>query len=115
LFCYTFMIHFFIGLALTGILYPFEMHLQDGETAIVVVKVNGIKSNEGSIQVALFSSEASFPDQQPFRTHTHILKNFKEVEITFERIPFGEYAVAVYHDKNGNNKLDTNFMGIPKE
>jgi len=27
----------------------------------------------------------------------------------------GEYAVAVYHDKNGNKEFDSNFLGIPKE
>jgi len=27
----------------------------------------------------------------------------------------GEYAVAIYHDKNSNHKFDKNFLGIPKE
>ena len=27
----------------------------------------------------------------------------------------GDYAVAVYHDKNANKKFDKNFLGIPKE
>ena len=27
----------------------------------------------------------------------------------------GEYAVAVFHDENGNNDLDRNFLGIPSE
>jgi len=27
----------------------------------------------------------------------------------------GEYAIAVYHDKNGNREFDKNFLGIPKE
>lgn len=27
----------------------------------------------------------------------------------------GKYAVAVYHDENGNRKLDRNFTGIPRE
>ena len=25
------------------------------------------------------------------------------------------YAISVFHDKNDNKKMDTNFIGIPKE
>ena len=35
--------------------------------------------------------------------------------IVLEEIPEGEYAIAVFHDENTNGKLDTNFLGIPKE
>jgi uncharacterized protein (DUF2141 family) len=27
----------------------------------------------------------------------------------------GTYAIAVYHDENSNGKLDSNFIGIPRE
>jgi uncharacterized protein (DUF2141 family) len=27
----------------------------------------------------------------------------------------GDYAIALYHDRNGNEKLDSNLMGIPTE
>jgi len=27
----------------------------------------------------------------------------------------GNYAIAVFHDNNGNGKLDRNFIGMPKE
>jgi len=30
-------------------------------------------------------------------------------------VPLGTYAVTVYHDVNDNQKLDTNWIGIPKE
>ena len=30
-------------------------------------------------------------------------------------LPAGTYAIGVFHDVNGNNSLDTNFLGIPKE
>ena len=29
--------------------------------------------------------------------------------------PAGEYAVAIVHDENGNGRLDTSWLGIPKE
>jgi len=34
---------------------------------------------------------------------------------TFDPIAPGTYAVACFHDENGNGKLDTGIFGIPKE
>jgi uncharacterized protein (DUF2141 family) len=33
----------------------------------------------------------------------------------FRDVPKGLYAISAFHDENGNQKLDTNFLGIPKE
>ena len=33
----------------------------------------------------------------------------------FNGIDPGEHALAVFHDENGNNDLDTNVFGIPSE
>ena len=30
-------------------------------------------------------------------------------------MPDGDYAIAIFHDANGNKNLDTNILGIPKE
>lgn len=34
--------------------------------------------------------------------------------LRFDGLPRGTYAVAVIHDENGNNRLDT-FAGVPRE
>jgi uncharacterized protein (DUF2141 family) len=33
----------------------------------------------------------------------------------FPGVNAGTYAISVFHDENSNGKLDTNFMGIPRE
>lgn len=33
----------------------------------------------------------------------------------FQDIPPGTYAIAVIHDENMNGKLDSSWLGIPKE
>ncbi len=38
-----------------------------------------------------------------------------KMEVTIPGIPEGEYAVKIIHDENSNGKLDTNFLGIPRE
>jgi uncharacterized protein (DUF2141 family) len=35
--------------------------------------------------------------------------------MTFDNLPRGDYAVAVFHDENMNGRLDKNIFGIPKE
>lgn len=37
------------------------------------------------------------------------------VATRFENLPRGRYGVAVWHDENGNNRVDTNLVGLPKE
>ena len=38
-----------------------------------------------------------------------------EMQFKFSVLPEGVYAVQVMHDENDNDKLDTNFLGIPSE
>ncbi|WPP50857.1 DUF2141 domain-containing protein [Catalinimonas niigatensis] len=109
------MIHLFKWLFLLGIVCPFQVNAQNKETASVTVVVNGIESKEGSIQIAFFSTKASFPDEKPYKANKLSLNESGEVTLIFKDIPFGEYALAVYQDKNDNDKLDTNLVGIPKE
>ena len=35
--------------------------------------------------------------------------------LTADNLPSGEYAIRVMHDVNGNDELDTNFVGMPTE
>ena len=34
--------------------------------------------------------------------------------VSFPALPDGSYAISLFHDENGNNRLDT-FAGIPRE
>ncbi len=34
---------------------------------------------------------------------------------SFDNLPVGTYAIAIFHDSNNNKKLDKNWVGIPKE
>ena len=35
--------------------------------------------------------------------------------VSLQDIPFGTYAISLFHDQNGNGKLDSNWIRIPKE
>ncbi len=79
----------------------------------LTVKISGLKSNTGLVQVGLFNSEGTFLKKAYKGVSSEIKSN--GATVTFLNIPKGKYAISAYHDKNSNSKLDTNFIGIPKE
>ncbi len=79
------------------------------------VSVEGVKTSNGQISVAVYDhSEGFLKFDQVYKCDS--IKARKGItHINIEDLPEGEYALAIFHDENGNNKLDTNWLGIPKE
>lgn len=79
------------------------------------IEVSGVPSSDGNIMVALYNTSDSFlkSDLVYKAGSAHAQEGITQVEI--EDIPDGEYAIAIFHDANGNDELDTNWLGIPKE
>lgn len=77
--------------------------------------IDGVLSAEGNVNVALYTSQETFLKfDKVFKAVSS--KAVKGVTtLIVEDIPDGNYAVAVFHDENGNNELDTNMFGVPKE
>lgn len=71
------------------------------------------KEKTGRIYISLFDSEEHFL-KKPFKTAVVNLKN-RINAVKMENIKQKSFAVATFIDLNNNGKLDTNFMGIPKE
>ncbi|MBW1683927.1 MAG: DUF2141 domain-containing protein [Deltaproteobacteria bacterium] len=81
---------------------------------LTVVPV-GLEKNEGSVMIRLASGEADFEsDGRAFRSAIVKVEN-KQAVAVFEDVPHGEYAIKIFHDENENEKLDTNFLGVPKQ
>jgi uncharacterized protein (DUF2141 family) len=81
------------------------------------VTILNIRSSTGTIACALFDSSQGFPGEYlRFATNINVIKiRKKQARCDFEEIPPGRYAMAVVHDENMNGKLDTNWLGRPKE
>ena len=80
------------------------------------VEIGGLRNDKGQVVCALFSSAADFPknaQKAVFRTTAPIAD--RQAVCEFHEVAPGNYAVSVFHDENSNGKLDTNFMGIPRE
>ena len=77
------------------------------------VTVTNIRETTGTIRVALYNNENDF--LKKFQEGKIVKVSGKEVTIVFDNLKKGDYAVSVYHDKNDNQEMDSNFMGIPSE
>lgn len=87
----------------------------EGEVSSFELVIEGISDIKGEVRVAVFNSEKSYGEKEN-PLHAVVLK-VKSDSVFWDEVelPYGEYAIAVYHDKNVNGKLDSNFLGIPKE
>ena len=81
------------------------------------VKILNIRNSTGTVDCALFDSPEGFPiEVLRSATNVMVIKVRKtQARCDFEDIPPGTYAIAVIHDENMNGKLDTNWLGVPKE
>jgi len=103
---------------ITSIMILFSIQFafaQNSKTGNLTVIVTGIESNEGVVKIGLYNSRENYEGKEkPFKGLKVTIENRKAIG-AFENIPFGVYAVKLYHDENSNGKLDKNFLGIPTE
>ncbi|MBV8551875.1 MAG: DUF2141 domain-containing protein [Acidobacteriaceae bacterium] len=86
------------------------------EQNLIHVEIDGLRNDKGQVLCALFSSASDFPkksEKAVARGKSDISSQHAVCE--FAGIAPGTYAVSAFHDENSNGKLDTNFMGIPRE
>ncbi|MFS4416091.1 DUF2141 domain-containing protein [Maribacter sp. 2307ULW6-5] len=81
----------------------------------VTLTVKGVGSTKGKVSAALYTDQRTWLKfDQVFMATSEAAEQGTTV-LTFTDVPQGNYAIAVFHDQNGNGKLDTNMLGIPKE
>jgi len=85
-----------------------------GQHASLVVRTVGLRNDTGSVFVALFANAADFAANRALRGGVAPISG-GSAQLVFADTQPGAYGVAVFHDENGNGKLDTNVIGIPTE
>jgi uncharacterized protein (DUF2141 family) len=83
---------------------------------VIHVEISGLRSDKGQMLCALFSSADAFPkhaDKAVARLTAKITE--RHATCDFTGVAPDTYAVSVVHDENANGKLDTNFIGMPRE
>lgn len=80
--------------------------------AKLTINVGGFNNNNGKSMVSLFKEESNIP-KEPFIQANAQIQNGKS-QIILDGIPYGEYAIIVWHDENNNSILDHKW-GFPAE
>ena len=90
----------------------FWFELSAGEIRILV---SNIEEKKGTIHYGVYNNPKLYPDESG-----KILGGFEEVSkviedgLLIDDLEESNYAIAIFHDKNSNDKFDT-FFSIPKE
>ena len=86
-----------------------------GQSGIIVVEINGCENSDGVIQMGLYNSKSGFPEFDKSYKAVVLNPSKETVVHTFTSIPAGTYAIAVWHDEDEDQKINTNWLGIPSE
>ncbi|MDA1353259.1 MAG: DUF2141 domain-containing protein [bacterium] len=82
----------------------------------VTVTLRGIENPNGVVRIGLYNKKDGFTElDKAYRGNSVPIKADLSAYTSFSKLPEGYYAIAAFHDTNTNNKLDKNFLGIPKE
>lgn len=78
-----------------------------GTTYSLTVVIPNVSKRSGQLRVGLANDEASFSGES-FRTVAVEVPASGAVTVTFDSLAAGRYAVRLYQDLNGNQKVDFN-------
>lgn len=83
--------------------------------ADLTVRLHGIRAQTGLVKIAVVGSQDAWDGKAaPVQADGAPVQG-EDATFSFKELKPGEYAVMITHDENGNDKMDTNVMGMPLE
>lgn len=84
-------------------------------TGKMIIEFPNISPNQGVVEVSVYDKSDAFlvKDQFIQKKRTQIVDG--KAQLVFENIPYGKIAVGSYHDIDGDEIYDKNFIGLPVE
>ena len=92
------------------------------------ITVEGIRSTQGTILIGLYDSLETFTraielsdkdgflnDPNRFAAVALRANAARKSAVVLTNLDPGQYAIILFHDENGNGKLDKNVLGVPTE
>ena len=101
------------SILLSTLSFTFQPSVRTGN---LIVIVKNIRNTKGQIGLSLYQSGDGFPNH-PEKALVSVFIKAKADSATysFSNIKPGIYAAAAFHDENSDKKVNSNFLGIPKE
>ena len=112
----TFLLVLWITIGTTGIALAEIPEVCSREANPIVVNVHGVRSDKGTLKAKLYGDNPDDFLRKGKKIDSHRVPAEKNTTVLCLYAPqLGTYAIAVYHDENGNKKLDLNWVGLPSE
>lgn len=99
---------------LVSLLFLFGMDNPESKGTLIV-EIKGLKVAKGNVQLGIYNKAEGFATDKTVYMGKVVKVNKTTVTVKLPSLPYGDYAIAAYHDANGNGKLDKNFFGVPTE
>src|ERR1700761_7719456 len=105
----------FVTSALSWIALDGAAVAQDGDAGnSLVVHVANV-APQGIVRLGLYT-RATYPDDNATPVASaDVSATGGETVVILRNVPAGIYAIEVYQDLNSNGRMDSNFLGLPKE
>ena len=100
----------------TGMIQPPEVSGDGIDSANVMIVVTGSASDFGSMQIAIYASEASFgsPDRNPLARSLPIIAGEAIWALSVDDLP-EEMVISAFHDENDDGEMNQNHLAVPTE
>jgi uncharacterized protein (DUF2141 family) len=99
---------------LTAIAVVNAPHANAQEAGEVSLTFSGIRTPTGALLFGLYDSEAAFKGGQPVRGDRLVVEG-ETAATAIKGLKPGRYAIKVFHDVDGDGRMDMNAFGIPTE
>lgn len=103
---------FFISILCLG-LWGFSPVPQTKGT--LILHVENIKVAEGDIWVGIYDSQEAFLVKERSLVKMVKVGRTSRISIPVNNLSYGEYAIGLFQDLNGNATMDQNYLGAPIE
>ncbi len=84
------------------------------KTGTLIIEFDGLANDKGEVLAGLYNEAKKFPKENQALRNLKAKPVNKKCAIKTDKVPFGDYALAVMHDENMSGNMDYNLI-VPKE
>lgn len=81
----------------------------------LTVKITHLIHTKGVVEIGLYDKSDHFPSPGKQFKKARVKITGTTATYEFKGLKNGDYAIATYHDENGDNTCNRNMFGVPKE
>ena len=85
------------------------------KTGTLIIECDGLANDKGEVLAGLYNEAKKFPEPNQALRNLKGKPANKKCIIKTDKLPFGDYALAVMHDKNKSGDMDYILFKVPTE